>query len=79
MMLEIMLLFWLLSKQKQTAVGPSNSATGLKNCRRRWGHTILKTMDSWDDFDDSEFGISYSKKPSITMLSEKKAKESLFR
>ncbi|XP_062985841.1 serine/threonine-protein kinase MAK [Elgaria multicarinata webbii] len=66
------------SSPKQVAIGPSNSAVGLKNCRRRWGQTMLKTMDSWDDFDDTEFGISYSKKPSIAMLSEKKTKESLF-
>ncbi|XP_060133959.1 serine/threonine-protein kinase MAK isoform X3 [Zootoca vivipara] len=51
---------------------------GLKNCRRRWGQTMLQAMDSWDNLDDSEFGISYSKKPSITMLTEKKTKESLF-
>nr|XP_056710253.1 serine/threonine-protein kinase MAK [Euleptes europaea] len=63
---------------KQTATGPSNGAGGLKNCRRRWGQTVLKTMDSWDDFDDAEFGISYSKKPSITTMNEKKTKESLF-
>ncbi|XP_061447824.1 serine/threonine-protein kinase MAK isoform X2 [Rhineura floridana] len=66
------------STPKQTTIGPSNGAVGLKNCRRRWGQTILKAMDSWDDFDDSEFGISYSKKPSITMLNEKTTKESLF-
>ncbi|XP_020652767.3 serine/threonine-protein kinase MAK isoform X2 [Pogona vitticeps] len=66
------------STPKQIATGPSNGAVGLKNCRRRWGQTILKTMDSLDDFDDAEFGISHSKKPSITALSEKKTKESLF-
>ncbi|XP_077209300.1 serine/threonine-protein kinase MAK isoform X3 [Paroedura picta] len=63
---------------KQTAIGPSNGAVGLKNCRRRWGQTVLKTMDSWDDFEDAEFGISYSKKPSITTMNEKRTKESLF-
>ncbi|XP_015268274.1 PREDICTED: serine/threonine-protein kinase MAK [Gekko japonicus] len=63
---------------KQTAIGPSNGAVGLKNCRRRWGQTVLKTMDSWDDFEDAEFGISYSKKPSIATVNEKKTKESLF-
>nr|XP_020652767.1 serine/threonine-protein kinase MAK isoform X2 [Pogona vitticeps] len=66
------------STPKQIATGPSNGAVGLKNCRRRWGQTILKTMDSLDDFDGAEFGISHSKKPSITALSEKKTKESLF-
>lgn len=52
---------------------------GMKNNRRRWGQTMLKAMDSWDDFDDTEFGISYFKKPSIVVLNEKKTKESLFR
>ncbi|KAJ7338524.1 hypothetical protein JRQ81_012426 [Phrynocephalus forsythii] len=63
---------------KQMATGASNGAVGLKNCRRRWGQTTLKTMDSWDDFDDAEFGISHSKKPSVAMLNEKNPKESLF-
>ncbi|XP_048363912.1 serine/threonine-protein kinase MAK isoform X2 [Sphaerodactylus townsendi] len=63
---------------KQTATGPSSGAMGLKNCRRRWGQTVLKTTDSWDDFEDAEFGHSYSKKPSITTIHEKKSKESLF-
>ncbi|XP_060630787.2 serine/threonine-protein kinase MAK isoform X3 [Anolis sagrei] len=66
------------STSKPVVTGPSNGAVGLKSCRRRWGQTMLKTMDSWDDFDDSEFGISYSKKPSIALLHEKKTKESLF-
>ncbi|XP_054840453.1 serine/threonine-protein kinase MAK isoform X2 [Eublepharis macularius] len=66
------------SSPKQTAIAPSHGAVGLKNGRRRWGQTVLKTMDSWDDFDDSEFGLSYSKKSSITMMNEKKTKGSLF-
>uniref|UniRef100_A0A8C8RR22 non-specific serine/threonine protein kinase n=1 Tax=Pelusios castaneus TaxID=367368 RepID=A0A8C8RR22_9SAUR len=59
-------------------VSPQNGAVGLKNCRRRWGQTLLKTMDSWDDLEDTEFGISYSRKPSISPLKEKKTKEFLF-
>ncbi|XP_042320815.1 serine/threonine-protein kinase MAK isoform X6 [Sceloporus undulatus] len=66
------------SPPKPVVTGPSTGAVGLKNCRRRWGQTVLKTMDSWDDFDDAEFGISYSKKPSIAMSKERKTKESLF-
>ncbi|KAH0617927.1 hypothetical protein JD844_016689 [Phrynosoma platyrhinos] len=66
------------SSLKPMVTGPSKDAVGLKNCRRRWGQTVLKTMDSWDDFDDAEFGVSYSKKPSITMLKGRKTKESLF-
>uniref|UniRef100_K7FAV9 non-specific serine/threonine protein kinase n=1 Tax=Pelodiscus sinensis TaxID=13735 RepID=K7FAV9_PELSI len=57
---------------------PQNGAVGLKNCRRRWGQTLLKTVDSWDDLEDTEFGISYSKKPSMLQLKEKKTKEFLF-
>ncbi|XP_027682472.1 serine/threonine-protein kinase MAK isoform X1 [Chelonia mydas] len=66
------------SSPKQATIGPQNGAVGLKNCRRRWGQTLLKTMDSWDDLEDTEFGISYSKKPSISQLKEKKTKEFLF-
>ncbi|PKK34104.1 male germ cell-associated kinase, transcript variant X2 [Columba livia] len=55
-----------------------NGAGGLKNCRRRWGQTLVKAVDSWDDLDDNEFGISCSKKPSIALLKEKKNKECLF-
>ncbi|TFK09143.1 centriolin [Platysternon megacephalum] len=66
------------SSPKQAITGPQNGAVGLKNCRRRWGQTLLKTMDSWDDLEDTEFGISYSKKPSISQLKEKKTKEFLF-
>ncbi|XP_065255081.1 serine/threonine-protein kinase MAK isoform X3 [Emys orbicularis] len=66
------------SSPKQAITGLQNGAVGLKNCRRRWGQTLLKTMDSWDDLEDTEFGISYSKKPSISQLKEKKTKEFLF-
>ncbi|XP_025920061.1 serine/threonine-protein kinase MAK isoform X2 [Apteryx rowi] len=55
-----------------------NGAVGLKGCRRRWGQTLVKAVDSWDDLDDTEFGMSYSKKPSIALLKEKKNKECLF-
>ncbi|XP_077665247.1 serine/threonine-protein kinase MAK isoform X3 [Eretmochelys imbricata] len=64
--------------KNSSPVSPQNGAVGLKNCRRRWGQTLLKTMDSWDDLEDTEFGISYSKKPSISQLKEKKTKEFLF-
>ncbi|NXJ84554.1 MAK kinase, partial [Trogon melanurus] len=58
--------------------GPQNGATGPKSCRRRWGQTLVKAVDSWDDLDDTAFGMSCSKKPSIALLKEKKTKESLF-
>ncbi|NWU70634.1 MAK kinase, partial [Pterocles burchelli] len=58
--------------------GPQNGTIGPKSCRRRWGQTSLKAVDSWDDLDDTEFGMSSSKKPSIALLKEKKNKECLF-
>ncbi|KFM03760.1 Serine/threonine-protein kinase MAK [Aptenodytes forsteri] len=58
--------------------GPQNGAAGPKSCRRRWGQTLVKAADSWDDLDDTEFGMSCSKKPSIALLKEKKNKECLF-
>ncbi|NXA12065.1 MAK kinase, partial [Sapayoa aenigma] len=58
--------------------GPLNAALGPKSCRRRWGQTLVKAMDSWDDFDDPDFGMSCSKKPSIALLQEKKNKEFIF-
>ncbi|NXD63073.1 MAK kinase, partial [Eolophus roseicapillus] len=58
--------------------GPRSGAVGPKSCRRRWGQTLVKAVDSWDDLDDTEFGMSCSKKPSIALLKEKKNKESLF-
>ncbi|NXQ97967.1 MAK kinase, partial [Sagittarius serpentarius] len=58
--------------------GPLNGAVGPKSCRRRWGQTLVKAVDSWDDLDDTEFGMSCSKKPSIALLKEKKNKECLF-
>ncbi|NXX82968.1 MAK kinase, partial [Urocolius indicus] len=58
--------------------GPQNGAVSPKSCRRRWGQTLVKAVDSWDDLDDTEFGMSCSKKPSIALLKEKKKKECLF-
>ncbi|NWW92682.1 MAK kinase, partial [Rhynochetos jubatus] len=58
--------------------GPQNGAAGPKSCRRRWDQTSVKAVDSWEDLDDSEFGMSCSKKPSIAVVTEKKNKECLF-
>ncbi|EOB03225.1 Serine/threonine-protein kinase MAK, partial [Anas platyrhynchos] len=55
-----------------------NGTVGPKSCRRRWGQTLVKAMDSWDDLDNAEFGMSCSKKPSIALLKENKNKECLF-
>ncbi|XP_077348308.1 serine/threonine-protein kinase MAK isoform X2 [Lithobates pipiens] len=54
---------------KPTVGGPQNSAANVKHGRRRWGQSVLK--DSWDEF-DTDFGISFSKKPSMTMVKENK-------
>ncbi|KAK1172409.1 serine/threonine-protein kinase MAK-like isoform X3 [Acipenser oxyrinchus oxyrinchus] len=64
---------------KPAAAGNENSIVGSKSGRRRWGQTILKTSDSWDEFDDSDIGVSYSKKSSIGSMKEKVNEESLFR
>uniref|UniRef100_W5N6E3 Uncharacterized protein n=3 Tax=Lepisosteus oculatus TaxID=7918 RepID=W5N6E3_LEPOC len=52
---------------------------GIKSGRRRWGQTALKASDSWDDFDDSDIGVSFSKKPSIGSIKEKQNDDSFFR
>ncbi|KAM4029514.1 serine/threonine-protein kinase MAK isoform 3-T3 [Anomaloglossus baeobatrachus] len=60
---------------KPVTNGPQNSVMNLKHGRRRWGQSVLK--DSWDEF-DTDFGISYSKKPSMTMLKENKNDDPLY-
>ncbi|XP_027630663.1 serine/threonine-protein kinase MAK [Tupaia chinensis] len=52
---------------------------GHKSGRRRWGQTIFKTGDSWEEFEDGDFGASHSKKPSMDVLKEKRKKDSPFR
>ncbi|XP_030064960.1 serine/threonine-protein kinase MAK [Microcaecilia unicolor] len=60
------------SSPTQATIGPQNNAVGVKNVRRRWGQSVLKSSSSWDDFDDPEFGVSFSKKPSISLKENKK-------
>ncbi|XP_044150993.1 serine/threonine-protein kinase MAK [Bufo gargarizans] len=60
---------------KPVTNGPQNSAVNLKHGRRRWGQSILK--DSWDEF-DKDFGISFSKKPSMTIVKENKNDDTLY-
>ncbi|XP_064410432.1 serine/threonine-protein kinase MAK isoform X2 [Latimeria chalumnae] len=67
------------SPPKPAASRSENSAVGVKSGRRRWGQTAIKAIDSWDDFDDAEFGVSYSKRPSIITLKEKKSEDSFFK
>ncbi|XP_037135422.1 serine/threonine-protein kinase MAK isoform X4 [Syngnathus acus] len=37
----------------------------VKNGRRRWGQTVVRTSDSLDDLDQSDMAASHSKKPSL--------------
>ncbi|KAM6185868.1 serine/threonine-protein kinase MAK isoform 4-T4 [Rhynchocyon petersi] len=53
-----------------------NSTVGHKSARRRWGQTVFKSGDSWDDFEDFNFGASHSKKPSMGIFKEKRKKDS---
>ncbi|XP_007949906.1 serine/threonine-protein kinase MAK [Orycteropus afer afer] len=56
-----------------------NGTLGHKSTRRRWGQTIFKSGDSWEDFEDCDFGVSHSKKPSMGAFKEKRKKDSPFR
>ncbi|XP_042164172.1 serine/threonine-protein kinase MAK isoform X2 [Oncorhynchus tshawytscha] len=57
--------------QKATPAGCENTMSGFRNGRRRWGQTSVKAADTWDEVDDSDLGISFSKKPSIASLRDK--------
>ncbi|XP_068437653.1 serine/threonine-protein kinase MAK isoform X5 [Clinocottus analis] len=55
---------------KAAPLGSENSVGGggmgvVKSGRRRWGHTVAKTSDSWEESDPSETTASNSKKPSL--------------
>nr|KAF6444405.1 male germ cell associated kinase [Molossus molossus] len=52
---------------------------GHKSARRRWGQTVFKSGDSWEESEDCDFGTSHSKKPSISVFKEKRRKDSSFR
>uniref|UniRef100_G3T4D6 non-specific serine/threonine protein kinase n=1 Tax=Loxodonta africana TaxID=9785 RepID=G3T4D6_LOXAF len=56
-----------------------NGTLGHKSTRRRWGQTVFKSGDSWEEFEDCDFGASHSKKPSIGVFEEKRKKDSPFR
>ncbi|XP_041670413.1 serine/threonine-protein kinase MAK isoform X11 [Cheilinus undulatus] len=67
-----------LSHAKASSVGSENSISGggvgvLKSGRRRWGQTVAKTSDSWEESDPSETSASNSKKPSLGNAVEEKA------
>ncbi|XP_005398889.1 PREDICTED: serine/threonine-protein kinase MAK isoform X1 [Chinchilla lanigera] len=52
---------------------------GHKTARRRWGQAVFKSGDGWEEFEDSDFGASHSKKPSISVFKEKRKKDPPFR
>nr|CBN81830.1 Serine/threonine-protein kinase MAK [Dicentrarchus labrax] len=55
---------------KAASLGSENTVGGggmgaVKSGRRRWGQTVAKTSDSWEELDPSETAASNSKKPSL--------------
>uniref|UniRef100_A0A3Q3GKC6 non-specific serine/threonine protein kinase n=1 Tax=Labrus bergylta TaxID=56723 RepID=A0A3Q3GKC6_9LABR len=69
-----------LSNAKAASLGSENSVGGggggagvLKSGRRRWGQTVTKTSDSWEESDPSEMSASNSKKPSLGNTEEERA------
>ncbi|XP_042353740.1 serine/threonine-protein kinase MAK-like [Plectropomus leopardus] len=53
------------------AAGAENSITRVRTGRRRWGQTSFKSVDSWDDGEDADAGVSISKKPTISSLKDR--------
>ncbi|XP_062377670.1 serine/threonine-protein kinase MAK isoform X2 [Sardina pilchardus] len=62
--------------KKSSLPGSENTVVGVKGGRRRWGQTMSKPSDSWDDSDRSDTAVSSSKKPSIGPEEEKANKDS---
>lgn len=63
--------------QKAASLGSENTVGGgglavLKSGRRRWGQTVAKTSDSWEESDPSETAASNSKKPSLGNVEEER-------
>ncbi|XP_077572378.1 serine/threonine-protein kinase MAK-like isoform X1 [Stigmatopora nigra] len=54
-----------------TKIGVGNSVVKLRAERRRWGQTSIKSIDSWESTNDSDIGVSISKKPTINSLRDK--------
>ncbi|XP_035475309.2 serine/threonine-protein kinase MAK isoform X3 [Scophthalmus maximus] len=62
---------------KAASLGGENSVGGgaaglLNNSRRRWGQTVAKTSDSWEECDPLEDAASNSKKPSLGSAEEER-------
>ncbi|CAB1436077.1 unnamed protein product [Pleuronectes platessa] len=60
-----------LERQRGPAAGAENSESGARTGRRRWGQTSFKSVDSWDGGDDTDAGVSISKKTSISSLKDR--------
>ncbi|XP_062284248.1 serine/threonine-protein kinase MAK-like [Scomber scombrus] len=56
-----------------TPTRSENSVTRARTGRRRWGQTSIKSVDSWDNTDDVDAGVSISKKPTISSLKDRDA------
>ncbi|XP_022622053.1 serine/threonine-protein kinase MAK isoform X5 [Seriola dumerili] len=66
------------SHAKAALLGSENNVGGgsmgiLKSSRRRWGQTVAKTSDSWEESDHSEPTASNSKKPSLGNAEEERS------
>ncbi|XP_037593766.1 serine/threonine-protein kinase MAK isoform X6 [Cebus imitator] len=66
-------------KKRPTASQKPNGTLNHKSGRRRWGQTIFKSGESWEELEDYDFGASHSKKPSMGVFKEKRKKDSPFR
>ncbi|XP_034717947.1 serine/threonine-protein kinase MAK isoform X6 [Etheostoma cragini] len=70
-----------LCQAKAASLGSENSNGGgggggmgvLKSGRRRWGQTMAKTSDSWEESEPSETAASNSKKPSLGYAEEERS------
>ncbi|CAJ1082401.1 serine/threonine-protein kinase MAK isoform X3 [Xyrichtys novacula] len=64
-----------LGHAKTGSLGNENSVGGigvLKSGRRRWGQTLARASDSWEESDPSETSASNSKKPSLGNAEEER-------
>ncbi|XP_030737295.1 serine/threonine-protein kinase MAK isoform X1 [Globicephala melas] len=53
-----------------------NGTLGHKGARRRWGQPVFKVEDGWEEFEECDFGVSHSKKPSMRVFKETRKTDS---
>ncbi|XP_035861003.1 serine/threonine-protein kinase MAK-like isoform X5 [Sander lucioperca] len=63
--------FSLVKDSWQAPTGAKNGITGVRTGRRRWGQTSFRSVDSWDDGEDADAGVSISKKTTISSLKDR--------